>query len=766
MRQLFSRNHLSHKTVCRTQGVLLCIPIRHQSHFPDESRQRMKGGRPRGIDPEIDPAPTFDQALKYEHDRNIDRTQQLSAQFKLVEDSEIPSDAVTIGIDLGTSNSCLSYFSEEKGRPVIIPNKTGSWVFPTVVSFQKQHHVRLFGEEARVASKSNPGSALSSGKRLIGRRYGELSRVRAQHERTNQLVFSSTGEPSVQVEGRQYSVVHVTGMFLRHLKNSAEEHLKKPVAQCVVSVPAYFTPSQKVATEDAALIAGFDVLEVVDEPTAACLTYTLLGNEERKHLNKDVQHYFVIDLGGGTLDCAVMRYRRDEDVLSVIGTHGDPILGGNDWDNVLMKHFVENFRKQFGIDLDDGDPIHAGEIRIVQLEAEKAKIAMTTQDVYTSHTATFHFDQKRRDCLPLSIRLDRSRYEALTRDLVDRCIRNVHATLEKVNLKVKDIDDVLLVGGMTRDPPFQEGIAGYFRRNPVSSSTCPPDYAVAMGAAVRAAMLKGQLKHLKTHTEFDIAPTTQVGKLMAQARKTLGLQSTIMTAVRWRGRAQGLSESEIKKYAMEIVEHEAQGKRRIVLDELEELADDTLQRLARHADFRQGEIEQQAKVLQEQVKFWQYMVHQFHSHEEALRRAVTELTNLLDDYEGIAPENPKARDDSGRVVLDQSKVLRKVAAKKLPEGKTNLEDRFHSSRATLPTAEVTKDNRFTEALQEMVSREPPPPPGEDKSVHHALRAVEEAHAQEEADKQAEAKAKLRRDDIEDMEGLLREFQTKFGPTKK
>eukprot|EP00760_Papus_ankaliazontas_P027195 PhM_4_TR3207/c0_g1_i1/m.49358/K04043/dnaK, HSPA9; molecular chaperone DnaK len=706
----------------------------------------------------------LDSMLDKEVLRNKERSEAMSARFAVEEDTS-PMDGVCIGIDLGTSNSCISYYDEETGRPQIIPNKSGSWVFPTVISFQKDHKIRLFGEAARVASKTNPFTALSSGKRLIGRRFGELSRVVGQHERTNKLIFSSTGEPSVDVGGRVYSVVHITGMFLRHLKNSAEESLGKSVPQCVVSVPAYFTPQQKVATEDAALIAGFDVLEVIDEPTAACLTYSLLGEKDRNDTDESVKHYIVIDLGGGTLDCAVMRYERSNDTLSVIGTHGDPLLGGNDWDNVLMHHFAQNFRRVHGIDL-EANKHAAGEIKVLQLEAEKAKIWLTHNDVYTSHMGTFHFDEKKRDCVPLSIRLDRRQYDILTRGLIDRCIRNLHTTLQKVSLKPRDIHDVLLVGGMTRDPPFQKGISDFFGRPPVSSSSCPPDYAVAMGAAIRAAMLNKKLPDVQTKIDFAVQPTTRMGKLVFAVGQMLGVRTKgLGTAVRWRGKVAGLTEDEIKRYAKEIVEHEAQCSRRSELDNIEEQADQALQRLSRISEFRQGEIDQQMKLLQEQIKFWQYMVHQFHNHEESLMRTVNELNALLDDLDGMsAGVNKDAIDDTGRVKLDPSKVLRRKAADKLPADK-KTHDNFvekgvsdPKSRAQVPIMEETRTSMFNTRMQDMATFEPPPPPGEDRSVHAAAKLLADNNDKLASERKqfeagrAGARADLNRAPREDSEG--------------
>jgi len=716
--------------------------------------------------------PTLESLREEVKDLRSERADDIASHYQVHEEltQESPQDATCVGIDLGTSNSCLSYFDSVSGKPLIIPNKTGSWVYPTVIAFAKDHKVRLFGEAARISSKSNPRAALSSGKRLIGRRFGELGRVINYHNRTNELRFSSTGETSVEVEGRVYSVVHITGMFLRHLKKSAEENLGRPVSQCVVSVPAYFTPAQKVATEDAALIAGFDVLEVIDEPTAASLTYTLLGRQQRQMEQKQQQYYFVMDLGGGTLDCAVLRYRKDSDTLTVIGTHGDPILGGNDWDSVLANHFTERFRKNTGIDLIATQ--RAGPLKYISLEAEKAKIALTHSDLYRSHMRSFHFCDTRRDVVPLSIRLDSTQYEFLTRPLVDRCIRNLYATLQKVQLRARDIDGVLLVGGMTRDPPLQRAVTEFFGKEPVRSEHCPADYAVAMGAAVRGAMLKGLLPDFQTKTEFDLIPTTKLRKALYTVRRALGLSSTALPTVKWRGKATGYSDENIRKYAKEIVEHEAQTAHRKLIEDTEEQADKALIRLNKHTDFRQGDVEQKFTSMQDQVKFWQYMVHHTHKHEACLQKAVRELNLHLDELEGKGlAVHPTAVDSTtGKVILDPSKVLRKVAAKALPKGSSPEAVVLpkSSSRATLQPAESTLDNLYETALKEMASHEPPPPPGlAGVSVHAALHVLQTekamAKAQGEEEKKSVSGGALPvPTGEEDMKALLQEFRRKHG----
>lgn len=602
---------------------------------------------------------------------------EISAKF-VVEKDSAPVKGRVVGIDLGTTNSCISYIDKETLKPKIIPSPTGSWVFPTAITFDKGHQIRVFGEEARACARTSASSTLCSGKRLIGRRFGELGNIHSQMSKTNTLTITEKGEVAVEIMGRTYSVIHVTAMFLRYLKMEAEKFLGEPVTSVVVSVPAYFTPQQKIATEDAALAAGFDVWEIIDEPSAACLTYTVLNGmagaegadpsssassssnhvqqidiKKKSNKNKNIKTSLVFDLGGGTLDCALMEHDVKKNTFALVATHGDPMLGGNDWDAVLSDNFARNFEKKWGIQIEDPDGNAAqgvGDNRNLLLEAERAKIHFThSMDVYNGYQRGFHFSPKLRDIIPLEVTLTFENYLDLTRPLRERCLVCLNKLFEHANKKPTDVDHILLVGAMTRDPPIKKLLEDYFGQKPEEEVVCPADYAVAIGAAIRGGMLEGLYPNLTANTKF-VKGTVQrqrSGNVIEKFINTVKSLNPLRGAhenpnaigQRWRGVVKGLSDEEIMNYAKEMVEFEATQHRRELLERAEDEANRLMGRVARDSSRRQGMQEKRVKQLADQLKFWQYMVHNFHDHEEELKKTVKELEAYLDDLEGVNKEN-------------------------------------------------------------------------------------------------------------------------------
>ena len=584
-----------------------------------------------------------------------------SAERWNISKDESPAPERFIGVDLGTTNSCVSYIDSETKRPKIIPSPSGSWVFPSSITFEPSHEKRTFGELSRAHSMVSGGSSINSGKRLIGRRFGELEKVGEQARKTNTISVSESGEISIEVGVRLYSVVHLTGMFLRYLKNEAESFLKEPVGGIVVSVPAYFTPQQKVATEDAALIAGFDVLEVIDEPTAACLTYTLLSDVKPATQSS---YKLVFDLGGGTLDCALMFHDHHNNSFQVIATHGDPLLGGNDWDAVLSRRFLEAYNRKWKIDAETDHGSSMGVLGVDQrallLEAEKAKIHFTNSlDPYRGHHRAFHFSAKHREILPLDTQLTLSEYLSLTEPLRERCTSCLDRLFEATTVKPSQVDQILLVGGMTRDPPVRMLLEKYFGRKVTEESFCPPDYAVAIGAAVRGGMLKGLFPQLNSRTQF-IAGTTQAnnsGGLLQRAwSKVKSIQSTNPTAigVRWRGRVKGLSDEKIAEYARELVENETKQARQKQLQDADDAANRIMQRVANDATKRHDYHDKRIRMLTEQLKFWQYMMASFRDYEDHLLRTVGELKAAMDSLQGRG-ENTSDLKEDGTIDFDDLK---------------------------------------------------------------------------------------------------------------
>ncbi|KAG5501845.1 hypothetical protein JKF63_04115 [Porcisia hertigi] len=622
-----------------------------------------------------------------------------------------------IGIDLGTTNSCVCYLDATTKRPKIIPSPSGSWVYPTAITFDKNHQIRMFGEEARACARTSASATLCSGKRLIGRGFGELSRVQSGLSKTNILTVNEKSEVAVEIMGRTYTIVHIIAMFLRYLKNEAEKFLGEEVHQAVVSVPAYFTPQQKVATEDAALCAGFDVLEIIDEPSAACLTYTVLEKlmrEERESLrdvgakshesltstttaaaathtsnsggnsetaaaattstmseadtyrNKRYVRSLVFDLGGGTLDCAVMEHDRYWQKFNLVATHGDPMLGGNDWDTVLSQHFAKQFESKWHVPIEEeegnvGQGVAA--FRNLTLEAEKAKIHFThSTETYYGYNRAFHFSEKLRDILPLEATLTHEEYVTLTRPLRIRCLQCIEKLFEHTGYTAADIDNILLVGAMTRDPPIRHMLEEYFGKKVVQEDTCPADYAVALGAGIRGGMLQGSFPELAANTHF-VSGTVQslregggiVRRFWRNLKRMTSTVNPNAIGTRWRGRAKGLSDEEIANYAKELVQFEATCARRLLLERAESEANFVMRRVTADSNRKQGMQEKRIVQLSEQLKFWQYMVHNFHDHEEELLRVVKELQTALDELDGLAADNVAGLTKSG--TIDFSKTL-------------------------------------------------------------------------------------------------------------
>ncbi|EKG06566.1 heat shock 70 kDa protein, putative [Trypanosoma cruzi] len=742
-------------------------------------------------------------SMEMEAKRRMELDEATRNRFVVVKEETRERDGRVIGIDLGTTNSCISYIDKETNKPKIIPSPTGSWVFPTAITFDKNHKVRLYGEEARACVRTSASATLCSGKRLIGRGVGELGRVQSQLHKTNMLTINEKGEVAVEIMGRTYTVVHIIAMFLRYLKHESEKYLKEPVDAVVVSVPAFFTPQQKVATEDAALAAGFDVLEVIDEPSAACLTHTVLrrdkdGDAEGKQLSKQcIVRSLVFDLGGGTLDCAIMEHDQRRGTFTLVATHGDPLLGGDDWDAVLSQHFLEQFERKWRVPLEDAEG-NVGQgvatYRQLILEAEKAKIHFThSTEPYYGYNRAFHFSEKLRDIVPLEATLTHEEYVEITRPLRVRCVECLNKLFEHTGIHVKDIDHVLLVGAMTRDPPVRRMLSEYFGCPVSAEDTCPADYAVAIGAAIRGAMLQDKFHDLSAKTRF-LSGTAQAMRNGGTFRRIWNRMNAWITrsvnpnaiGQRWRGRVKGLSDEDIANYAKELVEFESACHRRLLLERAENDANFVMRRVTADSNKRQGMQEKRVRQLSEQLKFWQYMVHNFHDHEEELQRTVRELEQTLDELEGNAEDNVSALTTEGTVNFAKAipvnycgeennakstpgsnpaeamaktekpkatptlepdkaetdhggqkakpkvpKIIRRPVP--LPKASVEAQELVEAGHPALRGADVvmtesTRSSFFEAQVEERAWREPPTPPGEEGSWQEVKRAVEAGEA--------------------------------------
>ncbi|EGD86952.1 hsp7-like protein [Trichophyton rubrum D6] len=377
-----------------------------------------------------------------------------------------------IGIDLGTTNSAVAVM--EGKTPKIMENSEGTRTTPSVVAFTKDGE-RLVGVAAKRQAVVNPENTLFATKRLIGRKFTDPECQRDLSEVPYKIVQHTNGDAWVEAQGQKYSPSQIGGFILQKMKETAEGYLNKPIKNGVVTVPAYFNDSQRQATKDAGQIAGLNVLRVVNEPTAAALAYGLEKEQDRV--------IAVYDLGGGTFDISILEIQKG--VFEVKSTNGDTHLGGEDFDITLVRNIVQQFKKDSGIDL-SGDRMAIQRIREA---AEKAKMELSSASQTEINLPFITADAS--GAKHINSKLTRSQLESLVDPLIQRTVEPVRKALKDANLTAKDIQEVILVGGMTRMPKVTESVKSIFGREPAKSVN--PDEAVAIGAAIQGAVLAGEV---------------------------------------------------------------------------------------------------------------------------------------------------------------------------------------------------------------------------------------------------------------------------------
>ncbi len=388
--------------------------------------------------------------------------------------------AKVIGIDLGTTNSVVAVM--EGGDPVVITNTEGGRLTPSVVGFSKDGE-RLAGQVARRQAITNPENTIFSIKRFMGRRYDEVS-----HEIKlvpYKVIRASNGDVRVEVRGKEYSPPEISAMILQKLKESAEAYLGEKVTQAVITVPAYFNDSQRQATKDAGKIAGLEVLRIVNEPTAAALAYGLDKKKDEK--------VAVFDLGGGTFDISILEL--GEGVFEVKSTNGDTHLGGDDFDERVIQWLVAEFKKDQGIDLSKDRMA----LQRLKEAAEKAKCELSTTMETEINLPFVTADAS--GPKHLNLKLTRAKLEQLVDDLIQRTIGPCRQALKDAGLEPGQIDEVVLVGGQTRMPKVQQAVKDFFGREPHKGVN--PDEVVAIGAAIQAGVLVGDVKDVVL---LDVTP--------------------------------------------------------------------------------------------------------------------------------------------------------------------------------------------------------------------------------------------------------------------
>lgn len=441
-----------------------------------------------------------------------------------------------IGIDLGTTNSCVAVL--EGGQPIVIPNTEGGRTTPSIVGFGKSGE-RLVGQLAKRQAVTNAENTVYSIKRFIGRRWDDTSVERSRVPYT--CVKGRDDTVDVQIRGRTFTPQEISAMILQKLKADAESFLGEPVEQAVITVPAYFTDAQRQATKDAGTIAGLEVLRIINEPTAASLAYGLDKQSEE-------QRILVFDLGGGTFDVSILQL--GDGVFEVKATSGNNHLGGDDFDNVIVRWMIENFKATEGIDLGT-DKMALQRLREA---AEKAKVEVSSM-VTTSINLPF-ITADETGPKHLEMELSRSKFEELASELVEATIEPVTQALKDSELKPDEIDRILLVGGSTRIPAVQEAIKKFFGgRTPDKSVN--PDEAVALGAAIQGGVLGGEVEDLLL---LDVTPLSLGIETLGEVfTKIIDRNTTIPTS-----KSQVFSTATDGQTSVEI--HVLQGERAMARD--------------------------------------------------------------------------------------------------------------------------------------------------------------------------------------------------------
>ena len=446
-----------------------------------------------------------------------------------------------IGIDLGTTNSCVAVMEGDK--PKVIENAEGDRTTPSVVAFTPEGEI-LVGKPAKRQAVTNPHNTLFAIKRLIGRKFDDPVVQKDIEMVPYKIVKADNGDAWVEVNGKKMAPPEISAKVLQKMKQTAEDYLGEPVTEAVITVPAYFNDSQRQATKDAGRIAGLDVKRIINEPTAAALAYGL----DKSPGDKKVAVY---DLGGGTFDISIIEIAEveGEHQFEVLSTNGDTFLGGEDFDLRIIDYLVDEFQKEQGVDLRN-DPLA---LQRLKEAAEKAKIELSSAqqtDINLPYITADASGPKH-----LNVKLTRAKLESLVEDLIDRSIEPCKVALKDAGLSTSDIDDVILVGGQTRMPKVQEKVEQFFGKAPRKDVN--PDEAVAIGAAIQGGVLSGDVKDVLL---LDVTPLSLgIETLGGVMTKIIEKNTTIPTSA-----SQIFSTAEDNQSAVTV--HVLQGERERAVD--------------------------------------------------------------------------------------------------------------------------------------------------------------------------------------------------------
>ncbi|MGR3343898.1 MAG: molecular chaperone DnaK, partial [Paracoccaceae bacterium] len=391
--------------------------------------------------------------------------------------------AKVIGIDLGTTNSCVAIM--DGSQPRVIENVEGARTTPSIVAFTEGE--RLVGQPAKRQAVTNPENTVSAVKRLIGRRIDSAEVKKDKKLVPYTIVDGGNGDAWVEAGGEKYSPSQVSAFILQKMKETAESYLGEDVSQAVITVPAYFNDAQRQATKDAGKIAGLEVLRIINEPTAAALAYGLD--------KKETKTIAVYDLGGGTFDITILEI--DDGLFEVKSTNGDTFLGGEDFDMRVVKYLADEFRKETGVDLTKDKMA----LQRLKEAAEKAKIELSSSQQTEINQPFISMDPNGGQPLHMVMKLTRAKLESLVSDLIKKTIKPCQAALKDAGLSIGDIDEVVMVGGMTRMPKVTDEVNKFFGKEPHKGVN--PDEVVAMGAGIQACVLQGDVKDVVL---LDVTP--------------------------------------------------------------------------------------------------------------------------------------------------------------------------------------------------------------------------------------------------------------------
>ena len=391
--------------------------------------------------------------------------------------------AKVIGIDLGTTNSCVSIM--DGSQPRVIENAEGARTTPSIVAFTESE--RLVGQPAKRQAVTNPENTIFGVKRLVGRRYDDAHLKKDMKNLPFKVLNGGNGDAWVEAQGDKFSPSQISAFILQKMKETAESYLGESVSQAVITVPAYFNDAQRQATKDAGKIAGLEVLRIINEPTAAALAYGLD--------KKESQIIAVYDLGGGTFDVTILEI--DDGLFEVKSTNGDTFLGGEDFDMRIVNYLAEEFQKENGVDLTKDKMA----LQRLKEAAEKAKIELSSSSQTEINQPFISMDGASGQPLHLVVKLTRAKLESLVGDLIKSSLKPCQAALKDAGLSTGDIDEIVLVGGMTRMPKVIEEVIKFFGKEP--NKGVNPDEVVAMGAAIQAGVLQGDVKDVVL---LDVTP--------------------------------------------------------------------------------------------------------------------------------------------------------------------------------------------------------------------------------------------------------------------